>query len=285
MMTKGMEYIKTDKNGTKYYADYTCPRCGGAGGADQWRYTGWTCYNCGGTGKTDKPSIIKIYTPEYEEKLKAQREKRAEKRRQARLAEIREHMDEVYTSHGFNAEGKLYAVVEPNTYQIKEDLKAAGARWMPGISCWVFTERPENWQTVELRFDEVLQIDEQYGSVNWIEGVDGKAVVLSKVPRPADAPISEYVGEVGKRIELPVKLESIHHWEVPSYVPWEGNTVQTLYKFADADGNVIVWKTTGFGLDARKYPEGISLTLRGTVKEHNEYKGERQTVLTRCKAV
>lgn len=24
-------YLRTDKNGTKYYANYTCPRCGGAG--------------------------------------------------------------------------------------------------------------------------------------------------------------------------------------------------------------------------------------------------------------
>ena len=27
-------YLRTDKNGTKYYANYTCPRCGGAGGSD-----------------------------------------------------------------------------------------------------------------------------------------------------------------------------------------------------------------------------------------------------------
>ena len=28
-------YLRTDKNGTKYYANYTCPRCGGAGGSDK----------------------------------------------------------------------------------------------------------------------------------------------------------------------------------------------------------------------------------------------------------
>ena len=37
-------YLRTDKNGTKYYANYTCPRCGGAGGSDKWAFTGWTCY-------------------------------------------------------------------------------------------------------------------------------------------------------------------------------------------------------------------------------------------------
>lgn len=28
-----------------------CGRCGGAGGADQWKATGWTCFQCGGSGR------------------------------------------------------------------------------------------------------------------------------------------------------------------------------------------------------------------------------------------
>ena len=75
-----MEYIRTDRNGTKYYADYTCQRCGGAGGSDKWRFTGWSCYECGGSGKSHKPMIIKEYTPEYEAKLAERRAKRAAKK-------------------------------------------------------------------------------------------------------------------------------------------------------------------------------------------------------------
>ena len=44
--------VRVDRNGTKYFAGMvTCDRCGGAGGADAWAYTGWTCYKCGGEGK------------------------------------------------------------------------------------------------------------------------------------------------------------------------------------------------------------------------------------------
>ena len=70
--------IRIDKNGTKYFEGWvSCDRCGGAGGADQWSYTGWTCYKCGGTGKVwDK---YKVYTPEYEAKLEARRKAKAEK--------------------------------------------------------------------------------------------------------------------------------------------------------------------------------------------------------------
>ena len=72
--------IRTDRNGTKYYEGVvTCPRCGGAGGADCWKATGWTCYQCGGEGKVAESWVER--TPEYEEKLRLARVARAEKRR------------------------------------------------------------------------------------------------------------------------------------------------------------------------------------------------------------
>ena len=72
-------YIRTDKNGTKYYYDWTCPRCGGAGYSDKWLYTGKVCYECGGTGKRFSAKVIKEYTPEYFAKLEAKRQAKAAK--------------------------------------------------------------------------------------------------------------------------------------------------------------------------------------------------------------
>lgn len=84
--------VRVDKNGTKIWADDTCPRCGGAGGSEQWRYTGWTCYECGGTGKRHTPRLYKEYTPEYEAKLEARRAKRAAEKQAKWEAE---HADEI----------------------------------------------------------------------------------------------------------------------------------------------------------------------------------------------
>ena len=72
-MTMELQYVRTDRNGTKYFYDWTCPRCGGAGESDKWLYTGRTCYACGGTGLRAKPLTVKEYTPEHEAKLMAKR--------------------------------------------------------------------------------------------------------------------------------------------------------------------------------------------------------------------
>lgn len=54
----------------------------------------------------------------------------------------------------------------------------------------------------------------------------------------------------------------------------------TKFIFEDDDENVLVWTTTSAGkynlLENNKY------AIKGTIKEHSEYKGVRQTILTRC---
>lgn len=88
---------------------------------------------------------------------------------------------------------------------------------------------------------------------------------------------SEHVGDLKQRITV-----QIHHWKVLS--SWEscfdGYHEQTtyLYKFVDVDGNVFTWKTskTFDGDDELK-------TITGTVKNHSEFRGTKQTELTRCK--
>ena len=71
--------IRIDKNGTKYWADDTCPRCGGAGERSEWYYTGLLCYECGGTGRS-RTRVQKEYTQEYWDKLQTQRLKREAKK-------------------------------------------------------------------------------------------------------------------------------------------------------------------------------------------------------------
>ena len=101
--------------------------------------------------------------------------------------------------------------------------------------------------------------------------------------------MSQYVGEIGRRIELEVKL--IKENSFKSYFGF--NEITTIYTMEDADGNVFVWKTSSYlKLDTENSRgdivadlprRGDRITLKATVKEHNEYKGTRQTVLIRVK--
>ena len=90
--------------------------------------------------------------------------------------------------------------------------------------------------------------------------------------------ISQHVGEIGDKIDLDVILEKRAWFDVPSFRGF-GTDTMYVYTFRDAQGNALVWKTSG-GLDIE---EGQQVHLKGTIKAHDEYKDEKQTVLTRCK--
>jgi hypothetical protein len=53
---------------------------------------------------------------------------------------------------------------------------------------------------------------------------------------------------------------------------------QFIHRFLDLNGNVIVWKTR------TELDQDSSYDLVATVKEHGEYRGEKQTVVTRANA-
>lgn len=83
---------------------------------------------------------------------------------------------------------------------------------------------------------------------------------------------SHYVGIVGEKWH-----GNVHDFHpVASWDNGFGGTIY-LYSFKDDEGNEMIWKASK-GVNAASVS-----TLTGTVKEHKEYKGKAQTVLTRCK--
>lgn len=82
---------------------------------------------------------------------------------------------------------------------------------------------------------------------------------------------SQHVGKVGERITINVT-------EAKYVTSWETMYGMThLYKFLDIDGNVYVW------FASRMIDEAEVKTIKGTIKDHTERDGIKQTVLTRCK--
>ena len=88
--------------------------------------------------------------------------------------------------------------------------------------------------------------------------------------RTANAQTSVYVGEVGQKLTiLAEKAKLVTSWDGYYGTTW-------LYSFTDASGNVFIWKSS------RCIEVKDGMKLKGSVKEHREYDGIKQTVMTRC---
>lgn len=276
MNDKKRVYIRTDRNGTKYFADYTCKRCGGQGGLPQWTYTGYTCYECGGTGVAAKPEIFKEYTPEYEAKLEERRSKAREKKRLERIEQIKSELPEIYQKHGFSSEGKIF-VVTGNTYEIREELKAAGAKWFSALRSWGFTEDTDKYPTIQISFDECYTVDMETGYVNWNYETGNEDLIKSKMPKVENSLESSFIGSIGDKLDQVVTFVRYFEYERDSYSGW-GKEIARIYKFVDEHGNILIWNTGSW----KTLQEGKRYNLKGKIKEHNTYNGENQTILTRC---
>ena len=139
-----IKYIRTDKNGTKIFHDYTCPRCAGEGQQDKWINTGKTCFACGGSGVRVRPLVVKEYTDEYWQKLQERREAKAAKYEEEHAEEIaaakaeqerkvsewrKNENKRLWKNLGCDDNGIGY-VLTGNTYPVKNSIKANGGKWI-----------------------------------------------------------------------------------------------------------------------------------------------------------
>lgn len=86
---------------------------------------------------------------------------------------------------------------------------------------------------------------------------------------------SKHVGEVGERITFDVdSTEIVTSWETDYGMVW-------LVKFVSKDGNVFMWRASSLNA----LPDDFSeiKAIKGTVKSHDEFRGVKQTFISRCK--
>lgn len=264
--------FKIDKNGTKYYVDYTCRKCGGAGGADAWKFTGWTCYRCGGSGQDPKPQVWKEYTPEYSAKLQARREARQQKKLMVAKAEAPQRNQEFFRNNAFTPEGKTYFILG-KTYDIKEQLKAEGAKWDSFTSHWRMDHPFEGYAYLELSVEDLYGADEA-GIYHWDLTESGYFHKVEEAENNLKATnsTSEYIGSEGERLTITATYTHSAGFESEFGTKY-------IHSFKDENGNEIIWKSTNY--IEQDYNTKFSIT--GTVKGYKEYKGIKQTILTRCK--
>lgn len=269
---------RVDRNGTHYYTDTRCPKCGGNGYIPGYEYVeGGVCFMCGGSGRGSRQVIVRTY--EYNQKLVNARLEKARKTAGERNAKYLKYW-------GFSVEGFAW-VIMGNTYEIKDQLKAAGAKWNDTFG-WHFDHEVTEWPTVRVSIeDRICRLDmdgESYDDTIGRYYNDGTLSFGDEYPiklyinslrdkwEAEQAPATEWYGTIKDKVSLSVKLV-----RRGSYDTRYGTTM--VYTFEDDNGHQFVWKT-GTWLDNNI---GDSITISGTIKDHTEYKGVKQTELTRCK--
>jgi len=172
--------------------------------------------------------------------------------------------------NGFDAEGYTYILIGLDTYAIKEELKEKGYKYNSFLRWHSPSPAGYEGNVYKMHWTEGFEAS-AWGDMYPIEGIQTKVDNLINEAKPKSP--SEWVGEIGKRLhDIPVTLLSMHGFE--------GRFgYSNVLKFVDEDQNIYTWFTsTEIGIEV-----GESCFLSGSVKDHSEYKGEKTTILTRCR--
>lgn len=102
----------------------------------------------------------------------------------------------------------------------------------------------------------------------------GKAIDIKR-ERETASKTSEWQGNIGDKLVVSITCNSVTYSEA---CYGRRVTVTNIYHLTDEKGNRYTWFSSNDVLE-----KGHSYILKGTIKDHSEYQGIKQTVLTRCK--
>ena len=281
----GYEYDETkayEKNGKMYVsARCKCDRCNGSGIAIShvcngqpvpYVNDGGICYSCNGAGYFRKE--IRLYTDKEFEQMEKASAKAAEKREAAReqkmKAEYANKRAKWLEENCFNENLTTFIYFLANSFEVKDSLKDAGFKFNSSL-LWHAATIPTGYEEscIEVSFNEIGEFS-AWGVGHFNPNV--KKIIEDKIKKARPASKSQWIGEEkDKIVDLPVVLVSIHGFETRY-------GYSQVVKFLNGD-NIITWFTT---VDI-KFEPGDNILLSGTIKKLDEYKGEANTIVTRCK--
>lgn len=285
-MEPQVKLFKTDKNGTKYYeVTCSCGKCNGTGFILEYKHVeAGVCFDCGGSGiitYTDK-----VYSDEYLAKLERQREKREEKRRASWSVEAALKKMGLGLEVGIVVDAKSGTLADSADRTTWYFLKYQAGCQAFGWGCDLVTTIDNKCVTADGRFqiipvpwDELFVADYDTCTIREVMNIS-KVIRESLAKRtyvypPKPIYTSEYVGNAGDKIITVVRL--IKKTSFKSSFGY--NQYTNVYTFEDEKHNYLVWKTSST-IDVK---EDDRVMLTGTIKEHGEYNGVKQTYVIRCK--
>lgn len=283
---KNAKILSINEDTHKAHIEEKCDRCGGSGliaarvengHIIPIPVDGGICYKCNGEGKIRK--WVKAYTEEEmnkylasQERAKERKAEKAELERQEKLNKSEENQKELLTKWGYDVENPLiWLVGGGSTYEIKDQLKKLGCKFNPAFG-WYSTQPidiPEGYGMTNINFYDVYvwyPLSKRFDLKD-----NAKEIADAAKAKLEPESHSEYEGEVKERLrDLHVTLTAVR-----SFDGFYGTSF--IYTFIHGE-NVLVWMTSS----CKDIEIGDEIFLTGTVKEHSEYKGIKQTKLSRC---
>lgn len=171
--------------------------------------------------------------------------------------------------YGLAEDGSAYIVI--NKYAKAADMKPLGARWCPELG-WHFDSKQDDTFYVS-----ALDIGDFDSAGEWSFKPNVEAILDKFREQFIPESDSEYIGEIGEKVKLNVIFDKWTSFE--SSYGYGSSTTIFVYTFIANGKDTVVWMT-GTDLDVE---EGKEYTIIGTVKDHREYRKDKQTILTRCK--
>jgi hypothetical protein len=253
----GREFTGQPAGGDRPYTMVTmpCHRCSGIRRFDHWRHVeGGICFACNGSGR-GKNARQPLYTAERLAALNATQAKRRAAKAAEQAVRAAAAQAEADAARGaFLAQhGAVVAWLE--TVAVSDDDVEGGIR--AGF-CGDMLIRARQW-----------------ASWNEAQATAVYAAWERAKARDAARAASTWVGEVGQRLALTVTVERQNVFYRRSFSGY-GEEAVYVTTMRTAEGNAIVVKSPRFTAE-----EGATLALSATVKEHSEYRGERQTLVIR----
>ena len=186
---------------------------------------------------------------------------------------------------------KNFVYVEPKTKweDMEQWLKAAYSNPTDEFSANVhgvmfdpYSEEPKLKDDIDLKYLGIAC----YAFVGAKKAYDKELERLAKEKMYKDSIKDEWFGNVGDKFEKELMFEKIIGFEGYygyTYFVFFRDEEGRVYKWSTGKGTYQCWHKTN-GRDAYlEYEVGKKYLIKGSVKEHSEYKGVKQTVITRCK--
>ena len=112
------------------------------------------------------------------------------------------------------------------------------------------------------------------------EELDAKRTQEREAKEIKDAEGLIHLGTIGKRMTFEDMTFSrmSKTWESEGFYT---TTTMAAFTFTDPQGNEVVWITKSCAMEERGCKAGDSITFKGTVKDHKEYRSKPQTIINR----